>query len=282
MTDSPRTVCSTFLSLYKQAETEVSFLSARVPEFIRTLRDGGYVSSNEFDSLRKENEELKSKIEFEEQWLKKAALDIIDSEEFSLEAMINAVWILSSNSQNCLTILSDENAMNSLVDVFVIEISSKIGEGVIGIFANLCQTEDSCEQFMRYYSEQFTNIVLAVKQNIEHEIVPTKAFELCLAFLINSSKYIPMGEIHAKNFVPHCLLNKAIEFTFSTTIFDGVVKYLNTLITIDPNGIHSYLSTDLAITISEFVSQSSYTPESIELITKIKTLFPAIEILNKQ
>jgi hypothetical protein len=223
--------CREFAALTEEVERTAHDLQEGVDDLVASYTQPESHQAREISSLQFENHLLKGEIENEEQWMKRIAFDILDSEQGTLIIGIRAIWLLSENSCNAMEIIRSKSVMTSMADLLCSETCPELIQGCLGVLGNLCQTAESRKLFVETYNPEFVLRVLeAGRQVISSAMDPfSKTFELALILMHNFSlQEAVAGLMRQHNFTAGLILalEKSQE---NTNLFDATIATLNTL-----------------------------------------------------
>lgn len=228
------------------------------------------------DDLSYRNQILKNKADKEEEWMRRVAIDILDSEEESVSVCLRAIWHLSENSANSTEIVRSEAAMRSILDIMVSEKSDDLVEGCLGIFCNLCRGKEARTILVtEYEGEYLTNVVLMTQQVIERSVYHfEKRLELAMILLFNLA-LCDVGAMYLlNNWIPKTLIDVLNKHKSNETLCDLAVAILNMLFDDREPDRMMFLGYDLAHQISSVLTSITPSCQLVSLQTKLRLIFP--------
>ena len=271
-------VCDGFIAACGELQRNVS----RVEEGVNTVANelGGRCSEqrHNIEELQLKNQILRNKVDKEEEWMRRVAIDILDSEEESVAICLEAIWHLSENCANCTEIVHSDVAMQSIMDIMASEKSSRLIECCLGIYSNILRGRDSRSVLMKEYGGEYvTNIVLMAQQLIERCVLHfDKKLELSVILLFNLTLCESGPTYILNNWVVKTLVDALERHKENENLCALIASILDLVFDDQQADRMMFLTFDLANRIDHSLSMMSATVQMINLRTKLRLVFPGL------
>jgi hypothetical protein len=269
-------VCRAFSALTEEIEETVHDLHDGAGDVMASYKQHQVRQAREIASLQFENHILKGDIENEEQWMKRIAFEILDSEQGTLIIGIRVIWVLSQNSCNAMEIIRSQLVMKSITDILASEHRQELLQGSLGILANLCQTSQSRDLFLELHDQQFVLATLeSARQVITSSIDPfSKTLELALIFLHNFSLHDVIAGLMRRNGMTATFVVALEKSQENVNLFDTAIATMNTLYQSEHD--LTYLTPADASAITRVIKNRPPTSATVQLMTTIRLAFPGL------
>jgi hypothetical protein len=263
-------VCLEFAALTGEIERTVYDLQEGVDDLVSSYTQPESRQAREISSLQFENHLLKGEITNEEQWMKRIAFDILDSEQGTLIIAMRAIWLLSENSCNAIEIIRSKPVMTSMIDLLCSETSAELIQACFGVLGNLCQTAETRKLFVETYdTELVLRLLHAGRQVISSAVDPfSKTFELALILMHNFSLHEGVADLMRQNDFTAVLILALDKSHDNTNLFDATIATLNTLYRSESD--LASLAAEAAETIIRLVGGRQPTCATIQLMTTVR------------
>lgn len=259
----PMEAAMMFLETCKQTQSEVNDLAKSLDAIKSRIIEARTTRSLQIEKLRKENKELESKINLEEQWIKRAAINILNSDQQFLVVLFQTIWELSKYEDNMTEIVNEES-MRSFVDYLLTNPSEEVKQGIYGILGNIIATEVGIE-FFRGFTEMLEQILFYTKNLLEIQDDPTKTSVYAIIFCKNTALAFA-SMLVGLGFVP--MIASSIERYKIDFAIDAMVDLALTI------SIAEKIPADEQLLLENAVRQQSpLTSPMIQLLTNFKTAF---------
>lgn len=244
-----------FLSLCNQ----ISHLGSNIESNTNTFHKMHNKISQEYSLLYQE-------IQIEKDWLSQFGSKMLASEMKLSFDLLQCFWILSRSQFNCRQILSNPVSIKPVIDILIM-------------------TEDDQTKIMCF----------GILSNINPPLGISSSAVLYSLSLLRDAQTICQIHIYALTYIHNSSFNQEIAyFLLENEIIDILTRFIThygniprilelsnliaiSLMSVVQTEIYSYISDDDAATLADAVKSNLSSCLSIELLTKIKSLYPNIQ-----